>query len=216
MENRHEIAKALLKINAVALSLNPPFTWVSGIRSPIYCDNRLLISHPTQRKLVVDRFVEQIKSMDRKPDCIAGTATSGIPFAAWVADRMGLPMCYVRAEKKVHGKGKAIEGDVHEGEKVVVIEDLISTGKSSVAVVRNLLEAGIEVIGVLAIFSYEMGKAKENFNDVNIIPQPLETISSLLELAVSSGTLSLEDASIINDFRNDPQGWYLRNFPEKL
>lgn len=214
MANRHEIAKALLNINAVALSLNPPFTWVSGIRSPIYCDNRLLISHPTERNLVVNRFVKEIRSMGREPDCIAGTATSGIPFAAWVADRMNLPMCYVRAEKKAHGKGKAIEGDVREGQKVLVIEDLISTGKSSVAVVRNLLEAGLEVTGVVAIFSYELEKAEENFNGVNIIPIPLETISSLLELAVSSGTLSRENASLINDFRNDPQGWYQRNFPE--
>ncbi len=214
MANRHEIAKALLNINAVALSLNPPFTWVSGIRSPIYCDNRLLISHPGERNLVVNRFVEEIRSMGREPDCIAGTATSGIPFAAWVADRMNLPMCYVRAEKKAHGKGKAIEGDVRKGQKVLVIEDLISTGKSSVAVVHNLLEAGLEVTGVVAIFSYELKKAEENFNSVNIVPIPLETISSLLELAVSSGTLSGEDASLVNDFRNDPQGWYQRNFSE--
>ncbi len=214
MAKKYEIAEALLKINAVALSLNPPFTWVSGIRSPIYCDNRLLISHPTERNLVVNSFLEVIKSMDRKPDCIAGTATSGIPFAAWVADRMNLPMCYVRAEKKAHGKGKAIEGEVHEGENVLVIEDLISTGKSSVAVVHNLLEAGLNVTGVVAIFSYEMEKAKENFNSVNIVPQPMETISSLLELAVSNGTLSREDAILVNDFRNDPQGWYQRNFPD--
>ncbi len=212
MGNKHEIARALLKINAVALSLNPPFTWVSGLRSPIYCDNRLLISHPVERNVVVDRFVEEIQTMEKKPDIIAGTATSGIPFAAWVADRMELPMCYVRAEKKAHGKGKAIEGDVHAGEKVVVIEDLISTGKSSVAVVENLLGAGLEVTGVLSIFSYEMKKAIENFSRVKIIPKPLETISSLLELATSNGSLTRKDANIINDFRNDPQGWYQRNF----
>ncbi|RLE18173.1 MAG: orotate phosphoribosyltransferase [Acidobacteria bacterium] len=214
MANRHEIAKALLRINAVALSLNPPFTWVSGIRSPIYCDNRLLISHPTERNLVVNRFVDEILSMGEKPDCIAGTATSGIPFAAWVADRMNLPMCYVRAEKKAHGKGKAIEGDVHAGDNVLVIEDLISTGKSSVSVVRNLLDAGLTVTGVISIFSYEMEKANENFKTVNIAPISLETISSLLKLAVSDGTLSQKDAHVINDFRNDPQGWYKRNFPE--
>ncbi|NOY22331.1 MAG: orotate phosphoribosyltransferase [Acidobacteria bacterium] len=214
MAKKYEIAEALLRINAVALSLDPPFTWVSGIRSPIYCDNRLLISHPTERNLVVNSFLEVINSMDRKPDCIAGTATSGIPFAAWVADRMNLPMCYVRAKKKAHGKGKAIEGEVYEGEKVLVIEDLISTGKSSVAVVQNLLEAGLEVTGVVAIFSYEMEKAKENFNRVNIVPQPMETISSLLELAVSNGTLSQGNAILVNDFRNDPPGWYQRNFPD--
>ncbi len=214
MANRHEIAEALLKINAVALSLNPPFTWVSGIQSPIYCDNRLLISHPAERNLVVNRFVEEIRSMNQQPDCIAGTATSGIPFAAWVSDRMNLPMCYVRAEKKAHGKGKSIEGDIHKGEKILVIEDLISTGKSSVAVVRNLMEAKTEVIGVLSIFSYEMKKAEANFREVNIIPKPLETISSLLHLAISEGKLSSEDAEIINDFRNDPSGWYQRNFTQ--
>ncbi|NOZ13937.1 MAG: orotate phosphoribosyltransferase [Acidobacteria bacterium] len=212
MAKKHEIAKALLKINAVALSLNPPFTWVSGLRSPIYCDNRLLISHPAERNLVVRRFVEEIRSMEQQPDCIAGTATSGIPFAAWVADRMNLPMCYVRAEKKAHGKGKAIEGDIRKGEKILVIEDLISTGKSSVAVVRNLLAAEVKVTGVISIFSYEMKKAESNFKEVNIVPKSLETISSLLELATSQGKLSPEDAEIINDFRNDPPGWYQRNF----
>ena len=212
MGENHRIAEALLNIRAVALSLDPPFTWVSGIRSPIYCDNRLLISHPDARNLVIDRFVEEIRQMKVQPDVIAGTATSGIPFAAWVADRLNLPMVYVRAAKKEHGKGKAIEGHLQSGANTLVIEDLISTGKSSVAVVEHLLEAGATVTGVLAIFSYELPKADETFKGVNIEPLPLETISSLLNLAVSRGDISREDAAVINDFRNDPQGWYDRNF----
>jgi len=212
MGETSRIAEALLNIRAVALSLDPPFTWVSGIRSPIYCDNRLLISHPAERTLVVDRFVEQIEAMPVKPDVIAGTATSGIPFAAWVADRLNLPMVYVRAAKKEHGKGKAIEGHLASGAKALVIEDLISTGKSSVAVVHHLKDAGAEVIGVLAIFSYEMAKAAATFADVNLEPQPLETISSLLKLAVDRGDLGQQEADIINDFRNDPPGWFDRNF----
>lgn len=214
MGKNHEIAEALLDIKAVILSLNPPFTWVSGIKSPIYCDNRMLISYPDARNKVVNRFVQAIEAMDEKPELIAGTATSGIPFAAWVADRLNLPMCYVRAEKKEHGRGKAIEGRVPSGSRVLVIEDLISTGKSSVAVVRNLQDVEAKVIGVLAIFSYEMQKAKENFDAVGIKPLALETISSLLTLAVERKVLSQEDAEIINDFRNDPPGWYDRNFSE--
>jgi len=212
MGGNHRIAEALLNIRAVALSLDPPFTWVSGIRSPIYCDNRLLISHPDERNLVVNRFVEEIRHMKIQPDVIAGTATSGIPFAAWVADRLNLPMVYVRAAKKEHGKGKAIEGHLSAGTNVLVIEDLISTGKSSVAVVEHLLEAGTTVTGVLAIFSYELPRADETFRGVNIEPRPLETISSLLNLAVSRGDISRDDAAVINDFRTDPQGWYDRNF----
>ncbi len=212
MATTSEIAEALLSIRAVALSLDPPFTWVSGIRSPIYCDNRLLISHPRQRKQVIDRFLERIGQMPEQPELIAGTATSGIPFAAWVADRLNLPMVYVRAAKKEHGKGKAIEGHLEPGKRTLVIEDLISTGKSSAAVVEHLQEAGAVVTGVLAIFSYEMKKAADTFENLGIPAEPLETISSLLDLAVNRGDLTDQDAAIIQDFRNDPAGWFDRNF----
>jgi orotate phosphoribosyltransferase len=212
MKNKGNIAESLLKIKAVTLSLNPPYTWVSGIKSPIYCDNRMLISYPEHRNKVIDGFLTIIEQEKFKPNVIAGTATSGIPFAAWLADKMNLPMAYVRAEKKAHGRGKAIEGYLEKGANVLVVEDLISTGKSSVAVVNNLKEEGANVLAVVSIFSYEMAKAKQTFKEANTKAIPLETISSLLEYAVSSNYLSKEDATIINDFRNDPAGWFERNF----
>ncbi|OQX62017.1 MAG: orotate phosphoribosyltransferase [Desulfococcus sp. 4484_241] len=212
MAKQHVVEETLLRIGAVVISMDPPFKWASGIRSPIYCDNRLLISYPGARSLVVDRFAEIVKGMTPAPGVIAGTATSGIPFAAWLADRLNLPMVYVRASEKAHGRGRSIEGVLSEGEVVVVIEDLISTGGSSAAVVRRLKEAGAVVTGLLSIFSYELEKAAETFSGLSLTPKPLATISSLLELAVDRGHLSREDAAIVNDFRSDPDGWYDRHF----
>ncbi len=206
------IAESLLKIKAVKLSLNPPFTWVSGIKSPIYCDNRLFISYVDERRKVVDAFIEKIKQSGLDFDLIAGTATSAIPFAAWIAEKLSLPMVYVRAEKKQHGRGKSVEGVLNKGDKVIVIEDLISTGKSSVQVVRNLREEGGEVVGVFSIFSYQFEKADENFKSVGLNYVSLENISSLLEHAVKTGYLTQEDAGIINGFRKDPQNWYSNFF----
>ena len=202
------IAESLLKINAVSLSLNPPFTWVSGIKSPIYCDNRLFISYVEERRKVVDAFIEKIKSSGLDFNVIAGTATSAIPFAAWISEKLSLPMVYVRAEKKQHGRGKSVEGKLNNGDKVIVIEDLISTGKSSVQVVKNLREEGAEVVGVFSIFSYQFKKAEDNFNSVGLKYVSLENIESLLKHAVEKGYLSRKDADIINEFRKDPENWY--------
>ena len=209
------IAESLLKIKAVKLSLNPPFTWVSGIKSPIYCDNRLFISYVDERRKVVEAFIDKIKQSDLDFDLIAGTATSAIPFAAWIAEKLSLPMVYVRAEKKQHGRGKSVEGVLNKGDKVIVIEDLISTGKSSVQVVKNLREEGGEVVGVFSIFSYQFEKADENFKSVGLNYVSLENISSLLEHAVKTGYLTQEDADIINGFRKDPQNWYANFFEGK-
>ncbi len=202
------IAESLLKINAVSLSLNPPFTWVSGIKSPIYCDNRLFISYVEERRKVVDAFIEKIESSGLDFNVIAGTATSAIPFAAWISEKLSLPMVYVRAEKKQHGKGKSVEGKLNKGDKVIVIEDLISTGKSSVQVVKNLREEGAEVKGVFSIFSYQFKKADDNFASIGLNYVSLENIESLLKHAVEKGYLSQEDADIINEFRKDPENWY--------
>ena len=202
------IAESLLKINAVSLSLNPPFTWVSGIKSPIYCDNRLFISYVEERRKVVDAFIEKIKSSGLDFNVIAGTATSAIPFAAWISEKLSLPMVYVRAEKKQHGRGKSVEGKLNNGDKVIVIEDLISTGKSSVQVVKNLREEGAEVVGVFSIFSYQFKKAEDNFASVGLNYVSLENIESLLKHAVEKGYLSQKDADIINEFRKDPENWY--------
>ncbi len=202
------IAESLLKINAVSLSLNPPFTWVSGIKSPIYCDNRLFISYVEERRKVVDAFIEKIKSSGLDFNVVAGTATSAIPFAAWISEKLSLPMVYVRAEKKQHGRGKSVEGKLNKGDKVIVIEDLISTGKSSVQVVKNLREEGAEVVGVFSIFSYQFKKADDNFASVGLNYVSLENIESLLKHAVEKGYLSQKDADIINEFRKDPENWY--------
>ena len=202
------IAESLLKINAVSLSLNPPFTWVSGIKSPIYCDNRLFISYVEERRKVVDAFIEKIKSSGLDFNVVAGTATSAIPFAAWISEKLSLPMVYVRAEKKQHGRGKSVEGKLNKGDKVIVIEDLISTGKSSVQVVKNLREEGAEVVGVFSIFSYQFKKADDNFASVGLNYVSLENIESLLKHAGEKGYLSQKDADIINEFRKDPENWY--------
>ena len=202
------IAESLLKINAVSLSLNPPFTWVSGIKSPIYCDNRLFISYVEERKKVVDAFIEKIKDSGLDFNVVAGTATSAIPFAAWISEKLSLPMVYVRAEKKQHGRGKSVEGKLNKGDKVIVIEDLISTGKSSVQVVKNLREEGAEVVGVFSIFSYQFKKDEDNFASVGLNYVSLENIESLLKHAVEKGYLSQRDANIINEFKKDPENWY--------
>ena len=202
------IAESLLKINAVSLSLNPPFTWVSGIKSPIYCDNRLFISFVEERRKVVDAFIKKIKDSGLDFNVVAGTATSAIPFAAWISEKLSLPMVYVRAEKKQHGRGKSVEGKLNKGGKVIVIEDLISTGKSSVQVVKNLREEGGEVVGVFSIFSYQFKKAEDNFKSVGLNYVSLENIESLLKHAVEKGYLSKRDADMINEFRKDPENWY--------
>ena len=175
-----EIIKALLEIKAVELRVDKEnwFTWASGIKSPIYCDNRLTMSYPKIRKQIAEGFVKKIKELYPNVDYIVGTATAGIPHAAWISDIMELPMLYVRGSAKDHGKTNQIEGKFEKGKKVVVVEDLISTGKSSVLAAQALQEAGLEVLGVIAIFSYNLNKAKEKLIELvekeylrNDIPQ---------------------------------------------
>lgn len=174
MELQTEITRHLLDIEAVQIRTENYFTWTSGIQSPIYCDNRLTMSYPVVRRKIVEGFVELIKKNNWEPDNIAGCATAGIPHAAWLAEQLNLPMIYVRSSPKGHGKGNQIEGKVEAGQKVVVIEDLISTGGSSLETVRVLREAGADVLGVLAIFSYGLETAKKNFKEANV---PVMTIT---------------------------------------
>lgn len=164
---KRKIAEKLLDIKAVALNPNDPFTWSSGLRAPIYCDNRLTLSYPEVRKEIAAGL--QAIILDKFPDAelIAGTATAGIPHAAWVSDIMELPMCYVRSKAKDHGKGKQIEGKAVKGQKVVVVEDLISTGGSAITAVKALREAGCEVLGVAAIFTYQLEKGNEMLAEEN-------------------------------------------------
>ena len=157
------IAQQLLNIKAVSLSPEEPFTWSSGMKSPIYCDNRLILAYPQFRNQVAEELVSLIESYYPDIDLIAGTATAGIPHAAFVAEKMQLPMCYVRSSAKSHGKGKQIEGLAENSKKAVVIEDLISTGKSAIQACQALRDSGIEVAGVVGIFSYGLKKADEAF-----------------------------------------------------
>ncbi|MEG2685262.1 MAG: orotate phosphoribosyltransferase, partial [Erysipelotrichaceae bacterium] len=161
------IAKNLLDCKAVFLKPNEPFTWASGIKSPIYCDNRLVLSFAEKRTIVVKAFVEKIKADYPEVECLMGTATAGIPWAALVADKMELPMGYVRSSNKTHGKQNKIEGKLEPGTKVVIVEDLISTGGSCADVVNALKEAGANVLGVVAIFSYLLPDSTKLFNDIN-------------------------------------------------
>ncbi len=163
-----DIAKALLDIKAVTLSPLEPYTWASGLKSPIYCDNRITMSYPKIRRMIAQGFVDLIKEQFADVDYIVGTATAGIPQACFVAELLELPMAYVRPEPKGHGRSKQIEGYIPQGAKVVVIEDLISTGGSSIKAIKALEEEGIEVLGLLAIFTYELEKANVNIQDADI------------------------------------------------
>lgn len=163
-----QIAKHLLDIQAVILRPDDPFTWSSGLRAPIYCDNRLTLAYPNIRKTIAHSFVELIEQRYGNVDVIAGTATAGIPHAAWVSDALNLPMVYVRGSAKSHGKQQQIEGKVQPGQKAVVIEDLISTGGSVLTAVKALQDAGVDVVGVAAIFTYQLQQSEKQFKDAGI------------------------------------------------
>ena len=173
-----EIAEKLLEIKAVALSPNEPFTWASGIKSPIYCDNRLTMSFPEVRRAITKGLAEKIKTDFPDVEVIAGTATAGIPHAAWVAEVLDLPMVYIRGKAKDHGKKNQIEGQISEGQKMVVIEDLISTGGSVLEACVAAENEGAKVLGVAAIFTYELPKGIENFEEANV---PFMTLTNYTE-----------------------------------
>ncbi len=200
MDLKTEITRHLLEIEAVQIRTDEYFTWTSGIKSPIYCDNRLTMSYPVVRRKIADGFVELIQKNGREPDNIAGCATAGIPHAAWLAERLNLPMVYVRSSPKGHGKGNQIEGKVEPGEKIVVIEDLISTGGSSLEVVRVLRDAGAEVLGVLAIFSYGLEKAKENFKAAGVSVETITGYDFLLDMLE-------KEKKITNAEKNELKSW---------
>lgn len=204
---KHKIAEKLLDIKAVALNPNDPFTWSSGLRSPIYCDNRLTLSFPEVRKEIAAGLQAIILDKFPEAELIAGTATAGIPHAAWVSDNMELPMCYVRSKAKGHGKGKQIEGQANKGQKVVVVEDLISTGGSAITAVKALREAGCEVLGVAAIFTYQLQKGKEMLAEEHIEAYTLTDIEALTEVAVEKGYIQEEDMNKLIEWRKDPVEW---------
>ena len=202
MTLERKLAKELLAIQAVALRPNDYFTWTSGIKSPIYCDNRITMSYPSIRREITAGMVEVIKEKYPVVEVIAGTATAGIPHAAWVSELLDLPMIYVRDSAKKHGKTNQIEGRVLEGQKVVIIEDLISTGLSSLKVAKALREAGAEVLGVVAIFSYELTKAHEAFSQASVEYVTLTNYPVLVEEAVASETIRQDDVEKLLEWRN--------------
>ncbi|SUK15686.1 orotate phosphoribosyltransferase [Staphylococcus agnetis] len=196
------IAQALLDIEAVSLSPNDMFTWSSGIQSPIYCDNRVTLGYPNVREAIRDGLIELIQNHFEKVDIVSGTATAGIPHAAFISDKMNLPMSYVRSKSKSHGKQNQIEGALSKGKKVVVIEDLISTGGSSITAVEALREAGADVLGVVAIFTYGLRKADEQFKQAQVPFYTLSHFDELVDVAVESGKISKEDVEGLIQWRN--------------
>ncbi|OIO55152.1 orotate phosphoribosyltransferase [Candidatus Peregrinibacteria bacterium CG1_02_54_53] len=208
MPHGQRIAELLLNIGAVKLSVDPPFTWTSGIKSPIYCDNRMLYSHPEARKFVVDAFVSRVHSLTVPPDAIAGTAMAAIGWAALVADRLNLPFVYVRAKAKEHGTKKLIEGDLRPEKHVVLIEDLLSTGGSAVSSVEALRDEGKATLSdVVAIFSYELLEATEKAQIAQVHLHPLSTFSLLLDVASGQGRLPEADIETARRFIRGPENW---------
>jgi len=211
MPHGKRIAELLTDIGAVALSLDPPFTWTSGMKSPIYCDNRMIYSHPEARNFVVDALVSRVKALQVEPDVIAGTATAAIGWAALVAQKMNLPLVYVRSKAKEHGQKKRIEGDLQKGKDVVLIEDLLSTGGSAISSVEALREeGGATVTDVVAIFTYEMLSSVEKAQQASVKLHPLSGLTTLLEVAVEQGRLTQEEAALVGEFTEDPQNWHAR------
>ncbi|MFD1176087.1 orotate phosphoribosyltransferase [Paenibacillus puldeungensis] len=199
-----QIAGNLLDIGAVALRPYQPFTWTSGIKSPIYCDNRLTMSYPEIRDLIADSFAALIRESYPEAEVIAGTATAGIPHAAFTAQKLGLPMAYIRDKAKGHGKENQIEGLIKPGQKVVVIEDLISTGGSSLKAALAVCDAGAEPLAVLAIFSYQLDKAVNAFAEAGIPLQTLSNYAALIDVAVERGDIKPEDLELLKSWRQDP------------
>lgn len=204
----HHIAEHLLEIGAVKLSPRDPFTWTSGIKSPIYCDNRMLYSHPQARDAVVSALADKVKSLPTMPEVIAGTATAAIGWAALVADRLKLPFVYVRAKAKEHGAKKRIEGDLKSGKHIVVVEDLISTGGSSISTVECLRDEGKGMVSdIVSIFTYEFPSGMEAAKNAKVSLHPLVTISELLTVAKSAEKISEEEAQMVKSFIKNPEKW---------
>ena len=197
---KKQIAQQLLSIGAVELRPNDPFTWASGVKSPIYCDNRLTMSYPAVRKAIADALAETIRREYPDAQVIAGTATAGIPHAAWVAERLDLPMVYVRSKPKGHGQSNLIEGKIQPGQKAVVIEDLISKGGSVLQAAQALQDAGFEVAGIAAIFTYGLPQAEQAIQEAGFTFHTLTDFPALVEQAGESGAIAAADLPMLNEW----------------
>jgi orotate phosphoribosyltransferase len=207
MTNEKATAEKLLQINAIKLSPQQPFTWASGWKSPIYCDNRKVLSFPFVRDFIKSEMCNVVFEEFPEADILAGVATAGIAWGAMAADQLKLPYIYVRPKPKGHGLGNQIEGFYEKGKKVVVIEDLISTGKSSLEVVEVLRGEGVEVIGMVSIFTYGFDIAEKAFEAAGVRYISLTNYSTLIELAEENGTVSAEQQNTLLNWRKDPSNW---------
>ena len=204
---QNSVVLNLLQINAIKLNPANPFTWASGWKSPIYCDNRKTLSYPAVRNLIGEGFKKLIIEKYPNVDIIAGVATGAIAHGMIVADRLNLPFIYVRSAPKKHGLENLVEGEVKAGQKVVVIEDLISTGISSLNAVDALKKAGCEVLGMVAIFTYGFNHASENFKQSNVKLDTLTNYSELIEIAVEQGFVKKDQLELLKSWREDPENW---------
>lgn len=202
-----KIAEQLLEIKAVALNPSQPFTWASGLKSPIYCDNRLTMSYPKVRKEIANGLAQIIKENYPDVEVIAGTATAGIPHAAWVAEVLDLPMVYIRGKAKDHGKKNQIEGCISPNQKMVVIEDLISTGGSVLEACVAAEQEGADVLGVAAIFTYGLPKGIENFEKAQVPFTTLTNYNELIEVAVSKDYINDSEVILLNKWKENPKDW---------
>ena len=208
--NKHtarKTAEVLLQIKAIKLSPREPFTWASGWKSPIYCDNRIVLSFPPIRNYIRETMGKQIEKQFGKPDVIAGVATGAIGIGILVAEYLGLPFVYVRPEAKKHGRQNQIEGFIQKGQNVVVVEDLISTGKSSLNAVRALKDADVNVKGMIAIFSYGFDISVKSFEKENISLYTLSNYQNLLDQAVETNYISQKELKTLSDWNDNPSKW---------
>jgi len=206
-DTANNTAEQLLKIKAIKLQPNDPFTWASGWKSPIYCDNRITLSYPVIRNFLRTNMAKAIENSFGKPDVIAGVATGAIAIGVLVAQELGVPFVYVRPEPKKHGRKNQIEGYLEKGSNVVVVEDLISTGKSSLQAVEALKEADVNVKGMLAIFTYGFPVADKNFKDANVNLTTLSNYDILLEQAVKDNYISAKELALVQAWRKSPDTW---------
>lgn len=210
MENnsfKENLAEQLLTIKAIQIQPQEPFTWASGLKSPVYCDNRKLLSYPDIRNMVKNGLVDLAKEYFPEVECIAGVATAGIPHGALLADALGLPFVYVRSKPKEHGLTNTIEGDLRHGERVLLVEDTISTGGSSLKAVDDLRKAGAEVIGMVAIYKYGFENARQRFEDAGVVLKTLTNYEFLLRAATQTGYISNDELETLNEWRANPSEW---------
>ena len=208
MIESEQIAKILLEKGAVKLSANPPFKFTSGILSPIYIDNRILISHPKERQFIIDQFIELIEKNKIMPEVISGTATAAIPWAAFLSAQMELPMVYARTEPKQHGAGKQVEGEMEKGANVLIVEDLASTGGSAIKNAQACQrEFGAKTRDVVVIYSHQLPIAKENFENAGLNFHYLTDFKTIIDLAIKTDYLSVKDRASVEEWQKDPANW---------